>query len=83
MRNIFGTQEPAPLVFFVPSKYIIMNSNDSNIIRNGGEFTYLDYLPTKQKIYNISRMEARKPLVSSGPSSYTEICFKKVLDHGE
>jgi hypothetical protein len=83
MQNIFGTRKRAPLVSFVPSKDIITNSSDSKIIRNGGELTYLDYLPSKQKIYNISRTEAPKPLVSLGPSSYTKVCFEKGLDHGE
>jgi len=33
------------------------------IIINSGELTYLDYLPTKQKVQNISRTQTGKPLV--------------------
>ena len=36
-------------------------------MRNSGELTYLDYLPTKQKMQNISRSQTRAPLVSWGP----------------
>jgi hypothetical protein len=52
-------------------------------MRNGGELTYLDYLPTKQKMQNISRTQMHKPLVSSGPLKYTKIHFKKALSDGE
>jgi hypothetical protein len=50
---------------------------------NGGQLTYLDYLPTKKKMHNISRMQMYEPLISSGPLGYTRIPFKKALSDGE
>jgi len=41
--------------------------NKPKIIRNSGELTYLDYLPTKQKMRNISRMWTHEPLVYWSP----------------
>jgi hypothetical protein len=44
---------------------------------NGGELTYLDYLPTKQRMQNISGSWTHRPLVSSGPSSDTRVDSNK------
>jgi hypothetical protein len=52
-------------------------------MKNSGELTHLDYLPTIQTMQNISRTQMHKPLVSSGPVKYTKICFKKALRDGE
>jgi len=57
-------QMHAPLVFLGPLNDMIVDLNKSKIIRNSGELTYLDYLPTKQKMQNIFRMRTSKPLVS-------------------
>jgi hypothetical protein len=83
MRNISRTGERAALVSFGPLTYIIMNLKKPQIIRNGGELTYPDYLPTKQKMQNISRTHMCKPLVSSGHLNYTKWNFEKALDDGE
>ena len=73
----------APLVFSGPLNDTILDLNKSKIIRNSGELTYLDYLPTKQKMRNISRMWTHEPLVSWGPLNYTIIHFKRSLNDGE
>ena len=52
-------------------------------MRNGGELTHLDYLPTKQKMRNISRTRTREPLVYWGPLNDTRIHFKQAPNHGE
>jgi hypothetical protein len=76
-------QERAPFISFVPINYIILNLNKPCIMGNGGQLTYLDYLPTKKKMHNISRMQMYEPLISSGPLGYTRIPFKKALSDGE
>jgi hypothetical protein len=76
MQNISRTWECTALVSYSPSNYIIINLNKPPTIKNGGELTYLDYLPTKQKMQNISRTQMCKPLISSGPLKYTKIHFK-------
>jgi len=72
----------APLIFSGPLSDTILDLNKSKIIRNSGELTYLDYLPTKQKIRNISRTRMREPLVSWGPLNSTIIHFKRALNDG-
>jgi hypothetical protein len=47
MWNISGTREHAPLVFFTPPSYIITELNKPYIIKNGGELSNVEYLPTK------------------------------------
>ena len=46
-------------------------------MRNSGELTYLDYLPTKQKMQNISGTWTHEPLVSSVPLSDTIVDSNK------
>jgi hypothetical protein len=70
MRNISGTRERALYVSFVPLSYIITELNKPYIIKNGGELSNLEYLPTKQTMQNISRTRERAPLVSFVSSSY-------------
>ena len=43
--------------------------------------TYLDYLPTKQKMRNISRTRTREPLIYWGPLNNSRIHFKRALNH--
>jgi len=76
-------QKRAAIVFPGPLNNIIVDSNKPKIITNGGELTDLDYLPSKQKMQNISRMQTHEPLVPSGPSSYTRIHCKRALNDGE
>jgi len=61
----------------------MVDVNKPKIIRNSGELTHLDYLPTKQKMQNISKMRTRVPLVYWGPLNNTRIHFKQALNHGD
>ena len=72
-----------PLVSLGPLNDTIVGVNKPKIIRNSGELTYLDYLPTKQKMQNISRMRTHEPLIYWGPLNDTRIHFKRALNHGE
>jgi len=76
-------QKHAAIVFSGPLKNIILDLNKPKIITNGGELTDLDYLLSKQKMQNISRMQTHEPLISSGPSIYTRIHCKRALNDGE
>jgi len=51
--------------------------------RNSGELTYLDYLPTKQKMWNISRTWTHESPIYWGPLNDTRIHFKRALNHWE
>jgi len=56
------------------------------MIRNGGELSDLEYLPTKTNIQNISRSRARAPLVSLGPLYDTIVDLNKskiIRNNGE
>ena len=61
----------------------MVDVNKPKIIRNSGELTHLDYLPTKQKMRNISRTRTHEPLVYWGPLNDTRIHFKRALNHGK
>jgi hypothetical protein len=52
-------------------------------MKNSAELSDLDYLPTKQKMRNISRTQTREPLVSWGPSNDTKIDCKRALSDGQ
>jgi len=56
-------QMHAPLIFLGPLNNTIVGLGKSKIIRNSGELTYLDYLPTKQKMQKISRTQTCEPLI--------------------
>jgi len=71
------------LSFPGPLNNTIVDLNKSKIIKNGGELTDLDYLPSKQKMWNISRTQTHEPLISSGPSIYTRTHCKRALNDGE
>jgi len=49
--------ECTALIFSGTSNNTIVDLKKPKIIRNGGELTDLDYLPSKQKMQNISRMQ--------------------------
>jgi len=68
---------------FSPLNDTIVDVNKPKIIRNSGELTYLDYLPTKQKMQNISIMRTCEPLIYWGPLDNTRIHFKQALNHEE
>jgi len=76
-------QKHTAIIFSGPLSNFIVDSNKPKIITNGGELTGLDYLPSKQKMQNISRTQTHKPLISSGPSGYTRIHCKQALNDGE
>ena len=48
-----------------PLKNTILYLNKPKIIRNSEVLSDLDYLPSKQKMWNTSRMQTHKPLISS------------------
>jgi len=83
MWNISRMWEHPPIIFFGPLNNTIANLSKPNIIRNSGELTDLDYLPSKQKMGNILGMQTHEPLISSGPLNYTRIHFKQALNDGE
>jgi len=56
-------QTHEPLISLVPLNDTTVDVNKPKIIRNSGQLTYLDYLPTKQKMRNISRTQTHKPLI--------------------
>jgi len=72
-----------PLISLGPLNDTIIDLNKPKIIINSGELTYLDYLPTKQKVRNISRTQTHEPLVFGGPLNDTKIHFKRALNYGE
>jgi hypothetical protein len=66
-RNNSRTRERKPLVSFVPSNYIIDNSNGPQIISNGEELTKMEYIILlTHGISDISRMLCQVALISSG-----------------
>jgi hypothetical protein len=60
-------REHAPLIFFVLSNYMVTNLNNSQIIRNSGELTKIEYIILlTHSISDISRMLCQMALISSG-----------------
>jgi hypothetical protein len=81
MWNISGMRERAPLVFFSPPSYIITELNKPYIIKNGGELSNVEYLPTKPEnaeyLWN-ARTRASRLFC---PLKLHNTEFKQALDH--
>ena len=83
MGNVFGTGQREPLVLLGPLNYTIVDCNKPLIMRNGGELTKLEYLPTKTEypeyLWNAGTRTSRL----FWPFKLHNNRFKRVLDHGE
>jgi len=70
-----------PLVFLGPLHDIIVDLNKSKIIRNGGELSDLEYLPSITEYIKYLQNADTRASCLFGPIKQHYIRFKYALDH--
>jgi len=74
-------QTPTPLVFLSPLNDTIVDLNKPKIIRNSGELSNLEYLPTKtEKVKYLQNVGMRSSHLFR-PFKQHHSIFKKAQDH--
>jgi len=81
MQNISRKQTCAPLVFFCALNDTIVDLNKPKIIRNSGELSNLEYLPTKTEKVKYLQNAGMRTSHLFGPFKQHYIIFKQAQDH--